>query len=88
MTAGRTPPLIVNFCGDDFVSAEEYCTYMGELVDKTPRIVYQEEGTCTSLVPDTTLMHEVLGRCAVGWKEMCEQLGELRVWEKGYQQTY
>lgn len=88
LTAGRTPPLIVNFCGDDIVSAEEYCAYMGELVGKTPRIVYRTEGTYTSLVPDTTLMHEVLGTCQVGWKEMCEKLVEMRAWEKGYERHY
>ena len=88
LTVGRTPPLIVNFCGDDIVDAEEYCAYFGELLGKTPRIVYTEEGTYTSLVPDTTYMHEVLGGCTVGWRSMCEELVQLRVWEKGYKRSY
>ena len=61
---------------------------MGEPVGKIPRIVYREEGTHTSLVPDTTLMHEVLGTCEVGWQEMCEKLVGLRVWETGYTRAY
>jgi len=77
-----------HFCGDDIASAEEYCAYMGEPVGKIPRIVYREEGTHTSLVPDTTLMHEVLGTCEVGWQEMCEKLVGLRVWETGYTRAY
>ena len=28
LTAARVPSLIVNFCGDETVDAEEYCTYM------------------------------------------------------------
>ena len=88
MVAARTPPLVVNFCGDDIVSAEDYCTYMGELVGKPAKIVYTTEGTYTSLIPETTLMHETLGECEVGWKEMCEKLVELKVWERGYSRGY
>src|SRR5262249_27373586 len=75
---GRVPPLGVNFTGDEIVSIEEYCTYMGELVGKEPRFRYTEEGTWNSLVLDTTLMHEVLGTCEVGWQEGCRHVVEAR----------
>jgi len=88
MVEARTPPVIVNFCGDDIVSAEEYCAYLGELVGKEPRIVYTTEGTYTSLVPDTTYMHEILGECEVAWKEACQELVAAKVWEKDYVRGY
>ena len=88
MVEARTPPVIVNFCGDQIVSAEEYCAYLGELVGKQPKIVYTSEGTYTSLVPDTAYMHEILGECEVDWKAACRELVQAKVWEKGYARDY
>ena len=64
--------------------------YLGncELVGKPAKIVYTTEGTYTSLIPETTYMHEILGECEVGWKEACRELVEARVWEKGYVRAY
>jgi nucleoside-diphosphate-sugar epimerase len=75
LEAGRVPPLVVNWCGDDVVSVEDYCTYMGRLVGKEPVFEYTTDAWC-SLVPDTTLMHEVLGRCEVSWRDGCRMLVE------------
>ncbi len=65
---GRVPAYPVNFCGDDPVSIEDYCTYAGKLLGIEPRFKYTD-GTYPAGQMDTTLMHEVLGRCEVGWKE-------------------
>ena len=75
LQAGRVPPLVVNWCGDDVVTVEEYCTYMGELIGKEPIFEYTTAAWC-SLVPDTTFMHEVLGHCEVTWREGCRMLVE------------
>ena len=75
LTTGRVPPLVVNWCGDDIVSVEEYCTYMGELVGKEPIFEYTDAAWC-SLVADTTLMNEVLGHCEVRWRDGCRMLVE------------
>jgi hypothetical protein len=75
LTAGRVPPLVVNWCGDDIVTVEEYCMYMGELLGKEPIFEYTEKAWC-SLVADTTLMHEVLGHCEVGWRDGCRMVVE------------
>jgi UDP-glucuronate 4-epimerase len=75
LEAGRVPPLVVNWCGDDVVTVEEYCTYMGELIGKEPIFEYTPAAWC-SLVPDTTFMHEVLGHCEVTWREGCHMLVE------------
>ncbi len=75
LEAGRVPPLVVNWCGDDTVSAEEYCTYMGELIGKEPIFEYTPE-MYGALVPDTTFMHEVLGHAEVRWRDGCRMLVE------------
>jgi len=73
LEAGRVPPLVVNWCGDDIVSVEEYCTYLGELVGHEPIFEYTT-AAWRSLVPDISFKHEVLGRCEVGWREGCRML--------------
>ena len=75
LEAGRVPPLVVNWCGDDVVTVEEYCTYMGDLIGKEPIFEYTPKAWC-SLVPDTTLRLEVLGRCEITWREGCRMLVE------------
>jgi UDP-glucuronate 4-epimerase len=75
LEAGRVPPLVVNWCGDDVVTVEDYCTYMGELIGKQPTFEYTPKAWC-SLVPDTTLMHEVLGYCETTWRDGCRMLVE------------
>jgi UDP-glucuronate 4-epimerase len=74
---GRVPPLVANWCGDDVVTVEDYCTYLGELVGRQPIFEYTTKAWC-SLVPDTTLMHEVLGHCEVSWRDGCRTLVEQR----------
>ena len=75
LEAGRVPPLVVNWCGDEVVTVEDYCTYIGELVGKQPIFEYTTKAWC-SLVPDTTLMHEELGHCETTWRDGCRKLVE------------
>ncbi len=72
-----TPPLIVNWAGSETTSAEEYCAYMGGLIDKEPIIEYTDEAY-TPLWPDVTYMHEVLGRTKVHWKDGLRRVIEVR----------
>lgn len=59
-----SPPPVVNWCGSQTVSAEDWCEYMGELLGKTPKIVRSDK-----MIPatpcDTALMHEVVGETKV-----------------------
>ncbi len=73
LQAGRVPPLVVNWCGEDVVSVEEYCTFMGQLIGTEPTFEYTTNAW-RSLVPDTTLMHEVLGHGQVAWQDGCRTL--------------
>ena len=72
------PPMVVNWSGSETVSAEEYCTYLGELLGQPVSFRYDERAPWP-LWPDTTLMHEVLGRTRVPWREGMRKMVEARV---------
>jgi UDP-glucuronate 4-epimerase len=71
------PPVVVNWAGSETVSAEEYCSYMGELTGIEPQIVY-DPVVHTALWPDVTYMHEVLGRTKVHWRDGFRRMIEAR----------
>jgi nucleoside-diphosphate-sugar epimerase len=68
MEVAATPAIVVNWAGSETVSAEDYCTYMAELVGVEPVFEYTPDAH-TPLWPDVTHMHEVLGRTKVPWRE-------------------
>jgi UDP-glucuronate 4-epimerase len=68
MEVAATPPVVVNWAGSETVSAEDYCTYMGELVGVEPVFEYTPDAH-TPLWPDVTRMHEILGSTKVPWRE-------------------
>jgi nucleoside-diphosphate-sugar epimerase len=78
LEVASTPPLTVNWGGSETVSAEEYCTYLGELVGREVRFRYDERAPWP-ICPDTTLMHQVLGRARVPWREGMRRMAEARV---------
>ena len=77
LEVASTPPVTVNWSGSETVSIEEYCTYLGELVGIEPQFEYTEDAH-TPLWPDTTYMHEVLGRTRVPWREGMRRMVEAR----------
>ena len=78
LEVASTPPLVVNWAGSETVSAEEYCAYLAELVAKPVSFRYDERAPWP-IWPDTTLMHEVLGRTQVPWREGMRRMVEARV---------
>ena len=68
-------PLVVNWCGSQTVSAEEWCEYMAELIGVTPKFFYSHR-----LIPgspcDTTLMHSLVGETSVDWRDGMRRLVE------------
>jgi len=58
MQVATVPPLTVNWAGSETVSAEDYCAYLGQLVDKEVRFRYDDRAPWP-LWPDVTKMHEV-----------------------------
>ena len=77
MQVATVPPLTVNWAGSETVSAEDYCAYLGELSGKEVRFRYDERAPWP-LWPDVTLMHEVLGRTQVPWREGMRRMAEAR----------
>jgi nucleoside-diphosphate-sugar epimerase len=68
MEIAGVPPVVVNFAGSETVSVEDYCAYLGSLVGVEPVFEYTPDAH-TPLWPDVTLMHEVLGRTTVPWRD-------------------
>jgi len=77
MEVASCPALTVNWSGSQTVSAEDYCRYMGELVGIEPVFEYSESAH-TPLWPDTTYMHEVLGKTEVDWRDGMKRMIEGR----------
>ena len=77
LQVATVPPLTVNWSGSETVSAEDYCTYLGELVGKEVAFRYDERAPWP-LWPDVTLMHEVLGQTLVPWREGMRRMVEGR----------
>ena len=67
LAAASVPATIVNWAGDEVVSLEEWCTYLGELVGH-PATFNETEGTIGGVTVDLTKMHELIGASTVGWK--------------------
>lgn len=67
------PATTVNWCGDQTVSLQEWCMYLGELVGREP--VFTEDPNALSGGPsDTTRMHELIGGTSVDWRDGMRRL--------------
>jgi nucleoside-diphosphate-sugar epimerase len=62
------PATTVNWGGSEPVSIEEWCTYLAELTGAQARFEPTTE-TIDSVALDTTLMHSLIGRTTVPWRE-------------------
>jgi nucleoside-diphosphate-sugar epimerase len=71
------PAAIVNWAGNEAVSIEEWCAYLGELTGLEPKFE-SSEATIASLPLDTTRMHELVGEAKVHWREGIRRLVETR----------
>lgn len=63
-----TPPTTVNWGGDEQVSVEEWCAYLGELTGLEPQLRPSEQ-SLASVALDLTRMHELVGHTTVPWRE-------------------
>jgi nucleoside-diphosphate-sugar epimerase len=63
-----TPATLLNWAGDEAVSHRQMCHYLTELTGITAQ--YQESPiNFDSFVSDNTRRTQLIGRCAVGWRE-------------------
>ncbi len=78
-----TPAQVINWCGSQVVSAEEWCQYMAELLGVEAQFVYTDKVfPCTPC--DTTLMHEKIGTTQTDWRDAMKKLVESSASEARY----
>ncbi len=75
LKAATIGALVVNWCGSEIVSAEEWCEYIGGLLGVEPNFVYTD-AMFPGIPCDTSFMHEVLGRTETDWREAMKMLME------------
>lgn len=75
LEVASVPPVVVNWCGSERVSAEEWCDYLGSLVGVKPKLAYVD-GAIGTACCDTTLMHKLIGPTKVGWREGMRRMVE------------
>ena len=73
LDAAAVPATIVNWAGNDSVSVEDWCEYIGKLVGKEVKFDYTDQ-TLESVIPDMTKMHQLIGRTSVGWRDGIRQM--------------
>jgi nucleoside-diphosphate-sugar epimerase len=68
LEAASVPATTVNWCGDQQVSIQQWCTYLGSLVGKVP--VFEESPMALRGNPtDTALMRQLVGATTVDWRD-------------------
>jgi nucleoside-diphosphate-sugar epimerase len=77
LAAASVPAPIVNFCGQDHVSIEEWCAYLGGLIGVEPKISPTDQ-TLESVVSDNAKMRALVGPTKVDWKEGMRRMVEAR----------
>jgi len=68
LEVASVPATIVNWGGDERVSVEEWCEYLGSLTGLTARCEPSEQ-SLASVCLDLTRMHELVGHTTVPWRE-------------------
>jgi nucleoside-diphosphate-sugar epimerase len=66
--AASVPTNIVNWCGDELISIEEWSTYIGELTGLTPKFNYTTD-TLESVMCDNSKLRAIVGPSQVHWKD-------------------
>lgn len=80
LAAAGTEATIVNWCGDEKVNAEDWCTHLGDLAGRAPEFVYNEfPGAPPGGAGDPTKRLSLTGPCAVDWRT-----GMTQMWEHRY----
>jgi nucleoside-diphosphate-sugar epimerase len=66
--AATVPARIVNWCGSEHVSIEEWCAYLGELTGLEPKLEPTER-TLQSVMTSDARMRELVGPAEVPWRD-------------------
>ncbi len=68
LQAASVPATTVNWCGDQPVSIQEWCGFLGSLVGKEP-IFEESERALRGNPTDVARMHELVGAATVDWRD-------------------
>jgi nucleoside-diphosphate-sugar epimerase len=68
LAAASVPAQIVNWCGDELISIEEWSAYIGELTGLKPQLNYTAE-TLESVMCDNSKLRALVGPSTVHWKD-------------------
>ncbi len=77
LAAARVPAVTVNWCGQEQVSIEEWCTYLGELTGLEPKFEYTD-ATLESVSTDNARLRELVGEARVAWRDGMRRMVEAR----------
>ncbi len=70
LDAASVPATIVNWAGDEPVSVQEWCAYVGELGGFEPQVgVVEQPGTLRGSIADNTKRLSFTGPCTVSWRQ-------------------
>ena len=67
--AASVPATVVNWGGDQAVSIEEWCGYLGELTGIEPQLRAHRATPSTACSMDLTRMHELVRPTTVDWRD-------------------
>lgn len=77
LDAASVPATIVNWCGDEPVSVQQWSAYFGELLDTEPAVVVTEApGASIGSVGDHHKRASITGPCTVHWRDGFRRLAE------------
>ena len=80
LEAASTPSTIVNWCGDEVVTAEDWCAFFGSLLDKTPQLLYENvPGSQSGGAADPSFRKSITGPCKISWMDGMAGLAEHHV---------
>jgi len=68
LAVADVPATVVNWAGNDVVSVEDWCAYLGELTGLEPTFVHTD-AAIPSVAVDLTRMHELIGPTTVEWRD-------------------
>ena len=77
LDAARIPARTVNLCGQEDVSIEEWCRYLGELTGLTAKFTATDQ-TIESVRTDSSRLGDLVGAAKVGWKDGFRRMVEVR----------
>jgi len=70
LDAASAPATIVNWCGDETVTAEEWCALFGKRLGIEPELSYYDlPGSQPGSAADPTKRLSLTGPCTVGWRD-------------------